>query len=77
MVNYKDLGLGNTREMFRKAMAVHYAVPAFNFNNMEQLQAIIAACSAVESPVIRQVFKAARDYANQSLLRCLPEGAVA
>ena len=76
MVNYKDLGLVNTREMFKKAMAGHYAIPAFNFNNMEQLQAIIAACSEEESPVILQVSKGARNYANQTLLRYLAQGAV-
>ncbi len=76
MVNYKDLGLVNTRDMFKKAMAGHYAVPAFNFNNMEQLQAIIAACSEMESPVILQVSKGARNYANQTLLRYLAQGAV-
>ena len=36
MVNYKDLGLVNTREMFAKAVDGGYAIPAFNFNNMEQ-----------------------------------------
>ena len=77
MVNYKDLGLVNTRDMFKKAMAGHYAIPAFNFNNMEQLQAIIAACSEEESPVILQVSKGARNYANQTLLRYMAEGAVA
>jgi hypothetical protein len=41
MVNYKDLGLVNTREMFAKAIKGGYAIPAFNFNNMEQMQAII------------------------------------
>ncbi len=76
MINYKDLGLVNTRDMFAKAMAGHYAVPAFNFNNMEQLQAIIAACSEMESPVILQVSKGARNYANQTLLRYLAQGAV-
>ena len=76
MVNYKDLGLVNTRDMFKKAMAGHYAIPAFNFNNMEQLQAIIAACSEEESPVILQVSKGARNYANQTLLRFLAQGAV-
>ena len=35
MVSYKDLGLVNTRDMFKKAMAGHYAIPAYNFNNME------------------------------------------
>ena len=45
MVNYKDLGLVNTKDMFAKAMKGQYAIPAFNFNNMEQLQAIISACT--------------------------------
>ena len=37
MVNYKDLGLVNTKEMFAKAIKGGYAIPAFNFNNMEQM----------------------------------------
>ena len=45
MINYKDLGLVNTRDMFARAMKGGYAIPAFNFNNMEQLQAIIQACA--------------------------------
>ena len=40
-VSYKDLGLVNTREMFARAVNGGYAIPAFNFNNLEQLQAII------------------------------------
>ena len=76
MVSYKELGLVNTREMFAKAMKGKYAVPAFNFNNMEQLQAIIQACTENESPVILQVSKGARNYANQTLLRYLAQGAV-
>ena len=40
MVNYKDVGLVNTREMFKRAVAGGYAIPAFNFNTMEQMQAI-------------------------------------
>ena len=75
-VCYKDLGLVNTREMFKKAMAGHYAVPAFNFNNMEQMQAIVQAAVATKSPVILQVSKGARQYANQTLLRYLAQGAV-
>lgn len=43
-VSYKESGLVNTREMFKKAMAGKYAVPAYHFNSMEQLQAIITAC---------------------------------
>ena len=77
MVNYKDLGLVNTREMFKRAIAGGYAIPAFNFNNMEQLQAIIKASSELRSPVILQVSKGARNYANQTLLRYMAQGAVA
>ena len=77
MVNYKDLGLVNTREMFAKAIKGGYAIPAFNFNNMEQLQAIIKAASEEKSPVILQVSKGARNYANATLLRYMAQGAVA
>lgn len=77
MVNYKDLGLVNTREMFAKAVDGGYAIPAFNFNNMEQLQAIIMAAVETKSPVILQISKGARNYANQTLLRYMAEGAVA
>ncbi|MFA7560256.1 MAG: class II fructose-bisphosphate aldolase, partial [Sphaerochaeta sp.] len=52
MTSYKDLGLVNSREMFAKAIKGGYAIPAYNFNNMEQLQAIIQACVATKSPVI-------------------------
>ena len=77
MISYKELGLVNTREMFAKAVKGGYAVPAFNFNNMEQLQAIIQASAETKSPVILQVSKGARNYANQTLLRYMAEGAVA
>ena len=76
MVNYKDLGLVNTREMFKKAIEGKYAIAAFNFNNMEQLQAIIQACAETKSPVILQVSSGARKYANQTLLRYMAQGAV-
>jgi fructose-bisphosphate aldolase class II len=76
MVRYQDLGLSNTREMFRKAMAGGYAIPAYNFNNMEQLQAIIQGCIQSRSPVILQISKGARQYANQTLLRYMAEGAM-
>ncbi len=73
---YEELGLINTREMFKKAMEGKYAVPAYNFNNMEQLQAIIIGCAESKSPVILQVSKGAREYANQTLLRYMAMGAV-
>ena len=67
-VSYKELGFVNTREMFKNAMKDGYAVPAYNFNNMEQLQAILTACVRSRSPVILQLSKGARDYANATLL---------
>ena len=76
MLHYKELGLVNSRELFKKAMQGGYAIPAFNFNNLEQLQAIISACVETKSPVILQVSKGARKYANQTLLQYLAKGAV-
>ncbi|MBQ9561464.1 MAG: class II fructose-1,6-bisphosphate aldolase [Prevotella sp.] len=77
MVNYKDLGLVNTREMFKRAVDGGYAIPAFNFNTMEQMQAIVQAAVETKSPVIMQVSKGARKYANPTILRYMAEGAVA
>jgi fructose-bisphosphate aldolase class II len=76
MVSYKDLGFVNTREMFKAAIDGKYAVPAYNFNNMEQLQAIITACLETQSPVILQVSSGARKYADQTLLKYMGQGAV-
>ena len=75
-VNYKELGLVNTKEMFAKALKGGYAVPAFNFNNLEQLQAIVTAAANEKSPVILQVSKGARNYANGTILRYLGMAAV-
>ncbi|MFH1362363.1 MAG: class II fructose-bisphosphate aldolase [bacterium] len=74
---YEELGLVNTKEMFKKAMEGKYAIPAYNFNNMEQLQAIIGGCAESKSPVIIQVSSGARKYANQTLLKYMAQGAVA
>lgn len=67
MVNYKDLGLVNTKEMFAKAIKGGYAIPAFNFNNMEQMQAIIKAAVETKSPVI---CKFQRALASTQTLLC-------
>jgi fructose-bisphosphate aldolase, class II len=75
-VHYSELGLANTREMFAKAVGGGYAIPAYNFNNLEQLQAIIVACAETSSPVIVQVSKGARSYANEIMLRYMALGAV-
>jgi fructose-bisphosphate aldolase, class II len=76
MISYKELGLVNSKGLFQKAVKGGYAIPAFNFNNLEQLQAIISACVETKSPVILQVSSGARKYANQTLLRYLAQGAV-
>jgi fructose-bisphosphate aldolase class II len=76
MTTYKELGLVNSKELFQKAVKGGYAIPAFNFNNLEQLQAIIGACVETKSPVILQVSSGARKYANQTLLKHLAKGAV-
>lgn len=73
---YSDLGLVNTRQMFQDAMNGRYAVPAYNFNNMEQLQAIITGCVETNSPVILQVSGSARKYANPVFLPNMVKGAV-
>ncbi|MFK5925384.1 MAG: class II fructose-1,6-bisphosphate aldolase [Desulfuromusa sp.] len=75
-VSYKDLGLVNSREIFSKAVDGGYAIPAYNFNNLEQLQAIITACAETKSPVILQISKGARSYANETMLRYMATGAV-
>lgn len=77
MVSYKELGFVNTREMFKRAVKDKYAVPAYNFNNMEQVQSIIIACTETQSPLILQVSSGARKYANQTLLKYLGQGSVA
>ena len=75
-VSYKDLGLVNTKKMFAKAVKGGYAIPAFNFNTMEQMQAIVQAAVETKSPVIMQVSKGARKYANPTILRYMAQGAV-
>ena len=75
-VSYKEIGLVNTKKMFAKAVKGGYAIPAFNFNTMEQMQAIVQAAVETKSPVIMQVSKGARKYANPTILRYMAEGAV-
>jgi fructose-bisphosphate aldolase class II len=75
-VNYKELGLVNTKDMFKKAMKGDYAIPAYNFNNMEQLQGIIIGCAESKSPVILQVSGSARKYADPTFLPYMAMGAV-
>ena len=76
MISYKELGFSNTKKMLSDAYKNGYAVPAYNFNNMEQIQAIITACTKTQSPVILQVSAGARKYADSDLLRGMAKGAI-
>ena len=76
MVSFKELGLVNTRKMFESALERKFAVPGYNINNLEQLQAIIIGCGESQSPVIIQISQGARAYANQTMLRYLGQGGV-
>jgi fructose-bisphosphate aldolase class II len=76
VISFEELGLVTTKVMFKKAMDKGFAVPAYNFNNMEQLQAIIKGCTESNSPVILQVSSGARKYANPTLLRYMAMGAI-
>jgi fructose-bisphosphate aldolase class II len=75
-ISYKDLGLVNTQAMFKGAFEGGYAIPAYNFNNMEQLQAIIIGCMETRSPVIVQTSGGAIKYINKTFLRYMIQGAV-
>lgn len=75
-ISYTELGLVNTRELFKDAMARNYAIPAFNFSSMEQMQGIVQAAVETSSPVILQISKGARLYVSQVLLTKMIAGAV-
>ena len=70
------MGLVTSTEMFKKAYEGHYAIGAFNVNNMEIVQGITEACREEKAPVILQVSKGARAYANHTYLVKLVEAAV-
>lgn len=61
---FADLGLVNTREMYARALRDGYAVPGYNFNNLEQVQAIVAAAAETSSPVILQAGTGALAYSG-------------
>ena len=68
--------LVTSTEMFKKAYDGGYAIGAFNVNNMEIVQGITEACQEEHAPVILQVSKGARAYANHTYLVKLVEAAV-
>ena len=75
-IHYKELGLVNTREMFAQAMREKFAVPAYNFHNLEQLQAIVTGCVKSASPLILQVSGSARKYIGTAFLHHMAAAAV-
>ena len=70
------MGLVTTKDMFQKAYEGGYAIGAFNVNNMEIVQGITEAAGELKSPVILQVSKGARAYANHTYLVKLVEAAL-
>ena len=68
--------LVTTKDMFEKAYAGGYAIGAFNVNNMEMIQGIVAAAKEEKAPLILQVSSGARKYANPKYLKKLVEAAV-
>ena len=68
--------LVTTTEMFKKAYDGGYAIGAFNVNNMEIVQGITEAAKEVNAPLILQVSKGARAYANHTYLIKLVEAAI-
>lgn len=73
---YQELGLSNTKEMFEKANREGYAVPAFNFNNMEMALAIVEACAEMGSPVILQASTGAIKYMGFEVAPLIAKAAV-
>ena len=74
--NYHFMPLTHTKDLFAKALKGKYALGAFNVNNMELIQAIIEACEEEKAPLILQISKGARQYANPVYLKKLIEAAV-
>jgi fructose-bisphosphate aldolase class II len=75
-MHYRKIGFDNTKEMFRRAYEGGYAVPAYNFVNMEQLQAIVRACIDTRSPVILQASKRVRQYVGREFVRHMAQAAM-
>jgi fructose-bisphosphate aldolase, class II len=76
MVSFRELGLCNTKKMFKIALDKHFAVPGYNVSNLEQFQAVIMGCGQTNSPVILQINPTSLRYANQIMLRHITKGCV-
>jgi len=76
MAGYKEFGLVNTKGMYRKALEGGYAIPGYNFNTLEQLQAIILACVETQSPVLLQYFIMPQIQLHPKMIIHMVHGAV-
>jgi len=74
-MHYSELGLVNTNNMLSTALKKGYAVPAFNFYNMETLQAILEASRITNSPIILAVSESALKYMTEDILMGMISGA--
>jgi len=75
MMHYSCFGLANTKKLLNRAMNGGYAIPAFNFYNMETLKAILKAAEITQSPIILQVSESALDYIGDDILMGMIAGA--
>jgi len=76
-MKFSDFGFVNTQKMFQDALAGGYAVPAFNFYNMETLTAIISAARKTHSPIILAASESAMEYMGDDMLLGLMAGVCA
>jgi fructose-bisphosphate aldolase, class II len=76
MISFKDLSLVNTKAMYEKALAGHYAVPGFNFKTLEQLEGIVQACIETRSPVLLQYFPLSEEVLHPAIVLGLVRAAV-
>ena len=74
-MHYSDFGLANTKKLLKHALHKGYAVPAFNFYNMETLQAILDAAKITQSPIILAVSESALEYMGGDILMGMIRGA--
>lgn len=76
MTSYKQFGFENTKKMYAEALKKNYALPGYNFNNMEQLQAILSACLQTQNSVVLQVSRKAYEYMGGELIAHMVYGAM-
>lgn len=73
-MHFTDFGLADTKKLLKNALRGGYAVPAFNFYNMETLQAIVDASNITQSPIILAVSESALAYMGEDILMAMVDG---